>query len=155
MVASGQGSNGVRPAMGERSPTGSGRRSAIRAIGAGLVARVACCAVPAFAQVPAPPTRQEIDRPPPPSIEQPRARLTVEGGVERAPCALDRPEYQNIRFTLADVAFDDLRGMTAAQLRVAWARYQGQEVNVATICEIRDRAATILREAGYIAAVEV
>jgi len=122
---------------------------------AGLVATVTCCTAPAFAQVPAPPTRQEIDRPPPPSVEPPRARLTVEGGVERAPCALDRPEYQNIRFTLADVAFDDLRGMAADQLRAAWARYQGQEVNVAVICEIRDRAATMLREAGYIAAVEV
>ena len=122
---------------------------------AGLVATVTCCTAPAFAQVPAPPTRQEIDRPPPPSVEPPRARLTIEGGVERAPCALDRPEYQNIRFTLADVAFDDLRGMAADQLRAAWARYQGQEVNVAVICEIRDRAATMLREAGYIAAVEV
>ncbi len=141
--------------MGERSPTGSGRRTAIRALRIGLAASVACCTLPAWAQVPAPPTREEIDRPPPPSIEQPRARLTVEGGVERAPCALDRPEYQNIRFTLADVAFDDLRGMTADQLRAAWGRYQGQEVNVAVICEIRDRAATILREAGYIAAVEV
>jgi hemolysin activation/secretion protein len=122
---------------------------------AGFVASVALWAAPAFAQTPAPPTRQEIDRPPPPSVEPPRARLTVEGGVERAPCALDRPEYQNIRFTLADVAFDDLRGMTAGQLRAAWAPYQGQEVNVAAICEIRDRAATMLREAGYIAAVEV
>jgi hemolysin activation/secretion protein len=141
--------------MGERSPTGSERRAAIRAFRAGLVASAALCAIPAYAQAPAPPTRQEIDRPPPPAIEQPRARLTVEGGVERAPCALDRPEYQNIRFTLADVAFDDLRGMTADQLRAAWAPYQGREVNVAAICEIRDRAATILRETGYIAAVEV
>ena len=84
-----------------------------------------------------------------------RARLTVEGGVERAPCALDRPEYQNIRFTLRDVVFDHLRGLTADQLRAAFAPYLGQENNVAVVCEIRDRAATILREAGYIAAVEV
>ena len=34
-------------------------------------------------------------------------------------------------------------------------RFVGQEQPVAMICEIRDRAATILREAGYIAAVEV
>ena len=129
----------------------------MRGVRAALAISAACCALPALAQPPVPnvPTREEIDRPPPPAVEQPRARLTVEGGVERAPCALDRPEYQNIRFTLADVAFDDLRGMTADQLRAAWARYQGQEVNVAVICEIRDRAATMLREAGYIAAVEV
>ena len=84
-----------------------------------------------------------------------RARLTVEGDVERAPCALDRPEYPNIRFTLSDVAFDELRGLTAEQLRPAYARFVGQEISVAAICEIRDRAATMLREAGYIAAVEV
>ncbi len=126
----------------------------MRGLRAALAVTTACCALPVFAQ-PTVPTRQEIDRPPPPSVEQPRARLTVEGGVERAPCALDRPEYQNIRFTLQDVAFDDLRGLNAAQLRAAWAQYQGQEINVAAICEIRDRAATMLREAGYIAAVEV
>src|SRR6218665_530515 len=141
--------------MGERSPTGWGRRAAMRALRAGLAAGAAFSAFPLFAQTPAAPTRQEIDRPPPPSVEQPRARLTVEGGGERAPCALDRPEYQNIRFTLNDLAFEELRGLTADQLRAAWARYQGQEINVATICEIRDRAATMLREAGYIAAVEV
>ncbi|HYD12479.1 MAG TPA: ShlB/FhaC/HecB family hemolysin secretion/activation protein [Allosphingosinicella sp.] len=139
--------------MGERTPTGSERRAALRGIRIALAVTAATCAAPAFAQ-PTAPTRQEIDRPPP-AIEQPRARLTVEGGVERAPCALDRPEYQNIRFTLQDVAFDELRGLTAEQLRSAWGQYQGQEVNVAVLCEIRDRAATILRDAGYIAAVEV
>ena len=126
----------------------------MRGMRTALAVTAASCAVPAFAQ-PTAPTREEINRPPPPAIEQPRARLTVEGGVERAPCALDRPEYQNIRFTLNDVAFDELRGLTAGQLRAAWAQYQGQEINVAVICEIRDRAATMLREAGYIAAVEV
>ena len=124
---------------------------------AALAVSAACVAWPAFAQPPVPtaPTREEIDRPPPPAVEQPRARLTVEGDVERAPCALDRPEYQNIRFTLQDVSFDDLRGLTPEQLRAAWAPYQGREHNVAVLCEIRDRAATMLREAGYIAAVEV
>jgi hemolysin activation/secretion protein len=130
----------------------------MRGFRAALAVSAAGCALPAFAQppaVPTAPTREEIDRPPPPSVEQPRARLTVEGGVERAPCALDRPDYQNIRFTLQDVTFDDLRGLTPAQLRAAWAPYAGRENNVAVLCEIRDRAATMLREAGYIAAVEV
>jgi len=138
-----------------RSTTGSGSRRAIRAAKASLAAGTAFCALPAVAQVPAPPTRQEIERPPPPSIEQPRARLTVEGGVERAPCALDRPEYQDIHFTLQGVTFDVLRGLSQAQLRAAWADLSGREINVAQVCEIRDRAATMLREAGYIAAVEV
>ena len=31
----------------------------------------------------------------------------------------------------------------------------GRDVAISTVCEIRDRAATILRDAGYIAAVQV
>ena len=143
MVRPGRGWNkGFFQTMGEGSPTEPVRRAARRSARAALLLTAACCALPAVAQTPAAPTRAEVERPPPPSVEQPRARLTVEGGVERAPCALDRPEYQNIRFTLNDVAFDELRGLTPEQLRAAWAPFQGQEVGVATICEIRDRAAT-------------
>jgi hemolysin activation/secretion protein len=111
----------------------------------------------AFGQAPQPtvPTREEVERAVPERAAPPPARLTVEGGVERAPCALDRPEYRDIRFTLRDVVFDHLRGLAPAQLRPAVAPYLGQENNVAVICEIRDRAATILRDAGYVAAVEV
>ena len=101
------------------------------------------------------PTREEVARPAPERPEEARARLTVEGDVERAPCALDRPEYRDIRFTLSDVQFDNLRGLPAEALRPAFAPFVGQEHPVAIICEIRDRAATILREAGYVAAVEV
>ena len=106
-------------------------------------------------QQPVAPTREEIERPAPDRAEAPRTRLTVEGGVERAPCALDRPEYRDIRFTLGDVVFEDLRGLPAEALRPAFAPLVGQEHPVAVICEIRDRAATILREAGYVASVEV
>jgi len=109
----------------------------------------------ALAQTPPAPTREEVAPPVPERTEAATERLTVEGGVERAPCALDRPEYRDIRFTLTGVVFDHLRGLGADQLRAAYAPYLGQEVNVAAICEIRDRAATMLREAGYIAAVEV
>jgi hemolysin activation/secretion protein len=109
----------------------------------------------ADAQQPVAPTREEVRRPPPEPSEPASVRLTVEGGVERAPCALDRPDYQGISFTLRDVVFDDLRGLPAERLRAAFAPFVGQENNIAIVCEIRDRAATILREAGYIAAVEV
>jgi hemolysin activation/secretion protein len=106
-------------------------------------------------QPPLAPTREEVARPTPEPVQQGAARLTVEGGVERAPCALDRPEYQNIRFTLTDVAFDGLRDLPAEALRPAYGSLIGQEQPVSIICEIRDRAATILRDAGYVAAVEV
>jgi hemolysin activation/secretion protein len=101
------------------------------------------------------PTREEIERPPSTATPPPRARLTVEGDVERAPCALDRPEYQNIRFTPTEITFEDLKGLSAADLRPAYASYLGTEQPVSVVCEIRDRAATILRNAGYIASVEV
>lgn len=109
----------------------------------------------ALAQAPAPPTREEVQRPVPERQEQPRVTLDVQGGVERAPCALDRPEYANLTFTLNDVAFDDLRGLSPEALRPAYASLIGQTLNVARICEIRDRAAQILNDAGYVAAVEV
>ncbi|MCQ8140427.1 POTRA domain-containing protein, partial [Vibrio parahaemolyticus] len=40
-------------------------------------------------------------------------------------------------------------------LRPAYAEFVGQEQPLSVICQIRDRAAAILRQAGYIAAVEV
>jgi hemolysin activation/secretion protein len=101
-----------------------------------------------------PPTREEVTRPvAPPPVQAPR--LEIEGGVERAPCALDGPEYQTIHFTLRDVQFDGLRGLTREQLASAYAPFVGRDVPISAVCEIRDRAATILRNAGYIAAVQV
>ena len=101
-----------------------------------------------------PPTREEVTRPttPPPA---PESRLQVEGGIERAPCALDGPEFQSIRFTVRGVEFEGLQGLTSADLAPSFAPYVGRDVPISTVCEIRDRAATILRDAGYIAAVQV
>jgi hemolysin activation/secretion protein len=79
----------------------------------------------------------------------------VEGELERAPCALDRPDAANVRFTPTRVSFDNLRGLPAEALRAAYEPYIGQEQPITVVCEIRDRAATILRDAGYIASVEV
>ena len=77
------------------------------------------------------------------------------GGIERAPCALAGPEYEKIRLTLRGADFADLKGLTAADLTPAYAQYVGHDEPIAVVCEIRDRAATILRNAGYIAAVQV
>ncbi len=103
---------------------------------------------------PVAPTREEVEQPVTRPVEAGR-RLSVEGGVERAPCALAAPEYANLRFTLNDVTFNNLRGLSPEDLRPAFAPFIGQDLPVAAICEIRDRAATILRQAGYVAAVEV
>jgi len=142
-----------------RDERGAARRARRRALRAGLAVGCAWLAAAAAAAQappqPVAPTREEVAPPPTERLEPPTARLTVEGGVERAPCALDRPEYQDISFTLADAVFDDLRGLSAAELRPAFAGLVGREHPIAVVCEIRDRAAAILREAGYIAAVEV
>jgi len=101
-----------------------------------------------------PPTREEVTRPvaPPPA---PQSRLEVEGGIERAPCALDGPEFKSIHFVLRGAEFEGLQGLTRAQLAATYAPLMGRDVPISTVCEIRDRAATILRDAGYIAAVQV
>ncbi|MFL6763913.1 MAG: ShlB/FhaC/HecB family hemolysin secretion/activation protein, partial [Sphingomicrobium sp.] len=101
-----------------------------------------------------PPTREEVTRPaPPPPV--PQSRLEVEGGIERAPCALDGPEFRSIHFVFRGAEFDGLQGLTRAELASTYAPFMGRDVPISTVCEIRDRAATVLRDAGYIAAVQV
>ena len=103
---------------------------------------------------PLPPTREEVTRPVQPT-PPPESRLQVEGGIERAPCALDGPEFKSIHFVLRGAEFDGLQGLTRADLAPSFAPLIGRDVPISTVCEIRDRAATILRDAGYIAAVQV
>ncbi len=111
-------------------------------------------ATAAVAQV-QPPTREEL-RPVPVAPPPPRdARLTVEGDMERAPCPLADPRNANITVTVNDVAFNNLKGMSIGELRPSFERFLGKPQPVAVLCEIRDAAATALRERGYLAAVQV
>jgi hemolysin activation/secretion protein len=100
------------------------------------------------------PTREEVTRPVTPTRPQ-GSRLEVEGGIERAPCALEGPEFKSIHFVLRGAEFDGLQGLTRADLASTYQSYMGRDVPISTVCEIRDRAATMLRDAGYIAAVQV
>jgi hemolysin activation/secretion protein len=102
-----------------------------------------------------PPTREEITRPIAPQPVNRAPQLEVEGGIERAPCALDGPNYQSIHFVLRGVEFDGLQAIGGEQLAAAYAPYVGRDVPISVVCEIRDRAGTMLRDAGYIAAVQV
>ena len=102
------------------------------------------------------PTREEIDpgrRQAPPA--RPPAKLTVEGDIERSPCALADPSYAAIKVMLTAVTFNNIGPVTAAELAPAWQRYAGSEQPIAVMCEIRDAAGTILRNKGYLAAVQV
>lgn len=113
---------------------------------------------PAVAQSPPqvlPPTREEVNPPVAPPNAAQNPMLQVEGGFERSPCALDNPQYRDIRFTVRGVQFDGLRGLTADQLSPSYSNLVGTNQPISLVCEIRDRAATILRNAGYVAAVEI
>ncbi len=102
------------------------------------------------------PTREEIERR---TIEeqlrQGPAPVSVEGQIERAPCPLAAPQFADLKFTFSAPEFTGLGSIDSAMLVPSYSDYVGQEIPVATICDIRDRAATILRAQGYLAAVQV
>jgi hemolysin activation/secretion protein len=105
--------------------------------------------------LPRAPTKEEVRRQPDAENVQRPSRLTVEGGIERTPCALESEAYRTIRFTPQSIAFDGLKGLSPESLAEAYRPYIGQDQPISILCEIRDRAATILRNAGYIAAIEI
>lgn len=123
----------------------------------GRLALVACAALawpgPGPTQSVAP-TRDELTRPQPAS-DATRPRLEVEGEVERSPCPLAAPEFADIKVTIRDVVFNSLKGVSPNHMREVWAEEAEREQPVAIICELRDRAATLLRRRGYLAAVQV
>lgn len=109
-----------------------------------------------MAQTSGAPTREEIERGRPPlAAPPPPARVTVEGDIERAPCPLADPQYAKMTVTLSAVQFEGLQGLSPEMLRPAWGGQMGREIPIAALCDIRDSAATILREAGYLAAIQV
>jgi len=125
----------------------------------GLAASVAIfmSGLPAWGQSSvAAPTREEIQRGVIDEALKGQAQpLSVDGDVERSACPLAGPEFSDVRFTLKSVDFTGLISVDPASLSASYAEYVGQEVPVAVVCDIRDRAATILRSNGYLAAVQV
>ena len=123
----------------------------------GFTALLLASAAPVAAQVaPSAPTREEILREPLATPETPaQAAIEADDGIERAPCPLAAPEFSAITLTVRSVSFANAGPIDPALLDPAWRDLVGTTVPVATICEIRDRAATILRREGYLAAVRV
>jgi len=101
------------------------------------------------------PTREELQRRPVTPPPAGGARLTVDGDVERAACPLADPAYKDITVTLSGAEFSGLGGLSPDLIRPAYADMVGKTLPIASVCEIRDRAATLLRRAGYLAAVQV
>lgn len=136
---------------------GKAKRTASRlvavALGACLVAGWPLA--PASAQVqPQPPTRDDL------ALGQAGARtaasrLTVEGDIERGPCPLADPSFAGTRVSFSTVSFSGLPGVPPSALDAAWQGFAGPEQPIAVLCEVRDRAASILRGMGYLAAVQI
>lgn len=108
-----------------------------------------------FAQSVAPPTREELQIGNQPGSMVPQSRLSVDGDIERGPCPFDNPSFAQVRVNFSNVAFANLPGIDAQSLDNAWRDLAGRDLPVSTLCEIRDRAATMLRRMGYLAAVQI
>ncbi|MEO9601431.1 ShlB/FhaC/HecB family hemolysin secretion/activation protein [Parasphingorhabdus sp.] len=128
-------------------------RTAVLAAGIAMLAS----SLPAWGQSSvATPTREEIQRGVIDEALKGEARsLTIDGQIERSACPLAGPEFSDVRFTLKSVDFTGLSSVDPASLNSSYNAYIGQEVPVAVVCDIRDRAATLLRSKGYLAAVQV
>ncbi|RYG28075.1 MAG: hypothetical protein EON93_19270, partial [Burkholderiales bacterium] len=57
--------------------------------------------------VPITPSRDELDRQRPDSQAPRSARLKIDGDIERAPCALDAPQYADIRTNITEAQFNN------------------------------------------------
>lgn len=103
-----------------------------------------------------PPTREEIERGVAEGTLKRGGPVSVDTSeVERAPCPLAAPDFAGIRLKLQSVTFTGMREIPGFDLSGSYAEFVGTDQPVAVICEIRDRAATALRQAGYLAAVQV
>ena len=122
---------------------------------AALVA--AAMPVAALAQAtPQIPTREEIQQPTLAPVTPPGEQVvSADDSIERAPCPLANPEFANVRITLRGVQFSSVEGIDPAMLASSWSDKVGQDLPISVVCDIRDRAATMLRSKGYLAAVRV
>jgi hemolysin activation/secretion protein len=125
---------------------------AISAVSAALLPAAALAQTPpATAGIP---TREELEAIRQPTPEQP-PRLDIAGGIERSPCPLADPKYADVNVTINHVTFNNLKGASEAEMEPSWRPFVGAAQPIGVICEIRDAAATILRNKGYLAAVQV
>lgn len=130
-----------------------------RLVLAGLLLTVSLSGLsaPALAQTAAdiaPPTREEL-APGQPRLSREAVTLTVDGQMERRPCALDNPEYAELKVTLNQVLYTGAERASDVALAQAHEGYLGRELPIRALCDIRDRAAALLDAAGYLAAVEI
>ena len=134
-----------------------GLNPAFRLLCTAAALALAAGAVPAAAQQQigvSPPTRSDL-APPELRREERPVTLTVDGDFERPACALDRPDFAAIRFTVKGAKFDGLERVPGLSLEDTYAGYVGRELPVSVLCDIRAEANAVLRRQGYLATVEI
>ena len=94
---------------------------------------------------------------PPQAREETRAptTLTIDGGLARTPCALDAPDFADITVTLNAVRFIGAEKAPDVALASAYENYLGRELPISVLCDVRAAANQRLRDAGYLATVEI
>ncbi len=128
----------------------------MRQVSRSIFAASSVLASAAFASGAMAQTREEITRQPVSPLPRSAAEtISVNDGIERAPCPLASAEFEGLTLTLTGAEFRNLKGISADLLLPAYQGYVGKTISLATVCEIRDSAATLLRKAGYLAAVQV
>lgn len=147
----------VDPVRGLRRPA---RRGGV-SLALALAASACLSSNIAFAQIVPPtgvqpPTRESVERGVAEGTLNRSSPVSVDtSAVERAPCPLAAPDFAGIRLKLTSVTFGGMGDLPGFDLSSSYAEYIGIDQPVSVICEIRDRAATALRQAGYLAAVQV
>lgn len=122
-----------------------------------LLAGVAAFALanPAAAQAQAVPSRGELTPPQAREPVAPPTTLTIDGGMERSPCALDAPDLGDITVTLNSVRFVGADKAAEVDLTGAYENYVGRELPISVLCDVRAAANRRLQQAGYLATVEI
>ncbi|MDE1467286.1 ShlB/FhaC/HecB family hemolysin secretion/activation protein [Aurantiacibacter sp. D1-12] len=108
-----------------------------------------------YAQDTGAPNRGELAPPQAQPDERQGVTLTVDGQMERRVCALDNPEYADLTVTLTGVDYTGAERAADVALEEAHRGYLNRELPIRALCDIRDRAAALLEDAGYLAAVEI
>ncbi len=120
-----------------------------------LLALASSLAQPLVAQSEALPTRGELT---PPQAREPVERpttLTIDGVMERSPCALDAPGFADVRVTLRSVDFIGAEKAPEVSLLSSYQGYLGRDLPVSVLCDVRAAANERLQRAGYLATVEI
>ncbi len=121
---------------------------------AGVLAAAPAVALAQNASPPLP-TREELELQRGAGEAERPSRLTVEDSFERGTCALSDASLTGLKVTFSKVTFTNLPGIAPGELDAAWTELAGREQPLAALCDVRDRAATILRRKGFLAAVQV